>query len=182
MEKPCCWKLILCFNTTFKYTEIFWIILHFQSRVYFSSVSKRPFKTFWTFLNIILNKPYHLWMPRMDLIKTKKVPCLHVSRCWISFLKCQHNLEGAEKKEARKKTHTHKQKMWFMRKKKDDFPVTQYSILCFGLQTKFTILEQQITITVICCYDKVNLVWRPKKWYWILCNWKIIFIINFLSQ
>ena len=121
MEKPCCWKLILCFNTTFKYMEIFWIILHFQSRVYFSSVSKRTFKTFWTFLNIILNKPYHLWMPRMDLIKTKKVPCLHVSRCWISFLKCQHNLEGAEKKEARKKnTHTQtkdvvyeKKKRWF---------------------------------------------------------------------
>ena len=97
----------------------------FKAEGTFSSVSKRPFKTFWTFLNIILNKPYHLWMSRMDLIKTKKVPCLHVSRCWISFLKCQHNLEGAEKKEARKKTHTHKQKMWFMRKKKDDFPVTQ---------------------------------------------------------
>ena len=108
---------LLCFNTTFKYTEIFWIILHFQSRVYFSSVSKRPFKTFWTFLNIILNKPYHLWMSRMELTKTKKVPCLHVSRCWISFLKCQHNLEGAEKKEVRKKTHTHTQDVVYEKKK-----------------------------------------------------------------
>lgn len=117
-------------------------------------------------MNIILNKPYHLWMSRMDLIKTKKVPCLHVSRCWISFLKCQHNLEGAEKKEARKKhTHTHTRcGLWG---KKDDFPVTQYSILFFGLQTKFTILEQQITIIiVISSFNKVNLVWRPKKWYW----------------
>ena len=110
-------------------------------------------------------------MSRMDLIKTKKVPCLHVSRCWISFLKCQHNLEGAEKKEARKKhtkkTHTHTHTRCGLWEKKDNFSVTQYSILFFGLQTKFTILEQQITIIiVISCFNKVNLVWRPKKWYW----------------
>lgn len=32
----------------------------------------------------------------------------------------------------------------------------------FGLQTKFTLLKQQITIIVICCSNTVNLVWRPK--------------------
>ena len=47
---------------------------------------------------------------------------------------------------------------------KDDFPVTQYSIPFFGLQTKFTLLKQQITIIiVICCFNIVNLVWRPRN-------------------
>ena len=51
-----------------------------------------------------------------------------------------------KKRGKKKNTHTQTKDVVY-EKKKDDFPVTQYSILCFGLQTKFTILEQQITIT-----------------------------------
>lgn len=76
------------------------------------------------------------------------------------FLKCQHNLEGAEKKEDRKHTHTHPRcGLW---EREDDFPVTHYSILFLGLQW----LEQQI-ITIRNCnlllWYEVNLVGDQKN-------------------
>lgn len=115
-----------------------------------------------------MNKPYHLWMPRMDLIKTKKVPCLHVSRCWISFLKCQHNLEGAEKKEARKKnTHTQTKDVVY-EKKKRWFSLSVGGILIFVVRSRPTD-STDFYFTYICissCCVHLNLKRKDSpNWY-----------------